>query len=439
MDTLLKKQFQSRTLCLVNSQDFNLLTTQLNIFLIRLPISLFLLFTLLVIPIATSSKTAANHHSNLEYFVEFQPGNYQQQLPNALDRLIENIEQTAQVHLITLTGHSQSRTSFASKQLALSRAEIIKKALVRKGISVDRIETDGEHENFKDEGELLHGVWVTSTPPKSASDTSEVNTDDYNQLSNNLRVIGFIEFAPSKYDREIPDETDKILPKLALLPSATNIKIIGISQSKTFLATEKLALQRAQVIADSLIAEGIASERIQLDTEVTNLIENNYLTHGVHIYAEIEPSSTKETASTNHLSLKAPSQNKPISTQQTLENVLKRLNQTTKPQSQSKPKKIKPSPTAKRSCTEFEIRKGSLKKNIQREIADCGYQMGQWSFGTDEEYIDWLIPIAYKVNVEKGIFGILKIIEKNYQVRAHVHQLDQSIDFLASIKRDKGQ
>ena len=65
--------------------------------------------------------------------------------------------------------------------------------------------------------------------------------------------------------------------------------------------------------------------------------------------------------------------------------------------------------------------------------------MGEWNFGTDEEYIDWVIPVSYRVNVDEGIFGILNIIETNYQIRAHVHQLDRSIDFLPSIKYERGQ
>jgi flagellum-specific peptidoglycan hydrolase FlgJ len=98
-----------------------------------------------------------------------------------------------------------------------------------------------------------------------------------------------------------------------------------------------------------------------------------------------------------------------------------------------------PLPDANQSCTQLNIQTGSLKKNIQREIADCGYLIGEWSFGSEEEYIDWIIPVAYKVNVKEGIFGILNSLEKNYQIRAHVHQLDRSIDFLPSIQYEKGQ
>jgi hypothetical protein len=155
-----------------------------------------------------------------------------------------------------------------------------------------------------------------------------------------------------------------------------------------------------------------------------------YLTHGVHIF--VTSNKTKDT------------QHEPLDT------VLERLNSSNtntiatnqnKETHKQSPQQDKQDPTANhnKSCTQLNIQTGSLKKNIQREIADCGYLIGEWSFGTEEEYIDWIIPVAYKTNVEKGIFGILNSLEKNYQIRAHVHQLDRSIDFLPSIQYEKGQ
>jgi hypothetical protein len=196
------------------------------------------------------------------------------------------------------------------------------------------------------------------------------------------------------------------------------------------LATQPLALQRAQTVADQLIAAGIEGSRIKLNTEVTNNVQDMYLTHGVHIF--VTSNKTKDT------------QHEPLDT------VLERLNSSntnTIATNQSKeileqsPKQDSEPPPANhnKSCTQLNIQKGSLKKNIQREIADCGYLIGEWSFGTEEEYIDWIIPVAYKTNVEEGIFGILNSLEKNYQIRAHVHQLDRSIDFLPSIQYEKGQ
>lgn len=434
MDTLLNEHYKFDRLDY--SQDFNLSATQPSQTVSKWAIVILLVFTQIPALSIASEKTATNQYSDNAYFVEFQAGNYQQNIPNSLEPLLESLKQRPQNQTITLTGYSESRTSFASQQLALNRAEIIKKLLVKKGISANRIKTNSYFENFKAEGELLHGVFATTAQKYDADEVKDLNANKHNQTQKNLALIGFIEFEPSNYDQGNQDDTDIILPKIKLLPTTATIKIIGISQSKTFLATDKLALQRAQVIADSLVAEGIEPERIQLDTQVSNLVEHNYLIHGVYIYADIKNEVATETANTNQFGVNNPNHNNKISTQKVLNDVIQQLNKNT---ISSTPQATKPSNSNHQLCAELKIEKGSLKNNIQREIADCGYLMGEWNFGTDEEYIDWLIPVAYKVNVDEGIFGILNIIETNYQIRAHLHQLDKSIDFLPSIKRTKVQ
>ena len=373
----------------------------------------------------SSPQTKVNPSFSAEYFIEFQPGNYHQCKTGSIDNLIQKIEKTTAEHQIKLVGYSQSQTSFASKSLALQRADVVKKALVNHGIAAQQIKIYSEYENFKSEGELLHGVLAIVTPISSDAVVLKTNTGPKKNLSNNNKTIGFIAFLPAVYDREISGEINKILPKLNQLPATAKIKIIGISQSKTSLATKKLAQQRAQVVVDSLVASGIAKERLLLDAEITNFIENNYLTHGVRIFAEIGSSTAIQTVNLNP---KTPTKNKPTEKQQALNNIIKQLDPSLDTSSKS----------ATDLCTELHIETGSLKKNIQREISECGYLMGEWNFGTEDEYIDWLIPVAYRVDAEKGILEILTILEKNYQIRAHVHQMDMSIDFLPSIKRDKG-
>ena len=423
MDTLLSKYNKSRTLG--NRQDFNyLLATCLQNYCKLLALNL-VIFTL---PIASEPYRQAEVNQSLkaEYFVDFQPGNYHQQKTGSIDNLMQKIEKITADRQIKLVGYSQSKTSFASKPLALKRANIVKKALVNQGIPAEQIKIYSEYENFKSEGKLLHGVLALVTPISSDGVVLKRNIGSKKYLSNHYKTIGFIAFLPAVYNREIPGEINKILPKLNPLPTTAKIIILGISQSRTSLATKKLAQQRAKVVADSLIRSGIARERLLLDAETTNFIENNYLIHGVRIFVEIDSSSTIKT---NNLDSITPRKNTPTEKQQALNNIIKQLDPSLDPSSKS----------ATGLCSELKIETGSLKKNIQREIGECGYLMGEWNFGTEQEYIDWLIPVAYRVDTEKGIFKILTILENNYQIRAHVHQLDRSIDFLPSLKRDKGQ
>ncbi len=363
------------------------------------------------------------NQSAINYFIEFQPGIYNQPKDTNIEKLLSEIKHLS-THEINIVGISQSASSLATYDLALLRAKTIKKQLVRQGIAADRIIVSGEDENFVMPDEILHGVFVTSSENKSNTEAI-LKTKPAEQ-----NKAAFIEFPSGVYDNPMPNQLNRTIQSLLSLPQDQTLRLVGISQSKTNLATQRLALQRAQNVADQLIAAGFRATRIKLDSKVTNNVQDMYLTHGVHIF--VNSNNSKDT------------QHEPLDTE------LERLNSSNKntnTSNQSKkihkqsPQQDKhdPLPDANQSCTQLNIQTGSLKKNIQREIADCGYLIGEWSFGTEEEYIDWIIPVAYKVNVEEGIFGILNSLEKNYQIRAHVHQLDRSIDFLPSIQYEKGQ
>ena len=64
--------------------------------------------------------------------------------------------------------------------------------------------------------------------------------------------------------------------------------------------------------------------------------------------------------------------------------------------------------------------------------------MGHWKFGSIDELIDWHVPTAYSTKVDNGVVGVLQLIERNYQIRAHIHQLDKSIDFFPSVQQRGG-
>lgn len=411
---------------------------------------------IMIIWVISSKVTLASdiddqfRHANVEYFVKFEPGNYQQTSSSELDELAQQLYILNGDPLISLIGKSQSRSSLATQQLALNRAKIIKQLLVKRGIRASQIILSADYENFKTEGTLLNGVLAISK--------ADVTTSK-------MIKIGFVIFPPSQYKQTAPENIDKIVNQLKSQPKSVQFNLIGVSQSATSLATKKLATQRAQKVADEFIIRGIAPERIKIDAEITNFVKDYHLTHGVHIYAEAGDikNETAKIISTEKLntststsassSSSIPIETQPKDKQQALNDVIKRLNQSiasdtnadnktqkvSQPENANKLKKITKTDTNIDPCKQLIIKKGSLKKNIEREIADCGYLMGEWKFGTDVELIDWLIPIPYRLEIDNGIFGILKVIEKNYQIRAHVHQLDKSIDFLASIKREKGQ
>jgi hypothetical protein len=381
-------------------------------------------FSFLIAPSTNANWINVSQPSQaaINYFIEFKPGIYNRPKDNNIDPLLKEIRLSE--HQIQLIGVSQSQSTLATYNLALLRAETIKILLVRQGIPADRIIISAEKENYVMPNKIVHGVFVKSVENSFKPKSSIIK----NTAENNK--VAFIEFPAGVYDKPNPNHLFSALEFLLSLPESPTLKLIGTSQSKTNLATQSLALQRSQIVAKYLIAGGLNASKIKIDTEVTNNILGNNLTHGVHIFA-INHNSTETDHKLDNLlnEFSSPSKNR-IEIPHNEEII------------QNSPKKTQ-EPTVSSNnqilCNELNIQKGSLKKNIQREIADCGYLMGEWNFGTNEEYIDWLIPTAYKVHIEKGILGILMTIEKNYQIRAHVHQLDRSIDFLPSINRDKVQ
>ena len=394
---------------------------------------------------SAESLNATTKSSVSDYFIEFKPGNYQQPINGSFAKLIRQLHSQYANHQITLVGKSESRESLATQQKAVNRAQIIKKLLVKKGFKASQIVVSGEYKNLKNKGDIQHGVLVLSSPAAQSD-----------KLSSKTTTIAFVEFLPSQYKQAAANEIKRLLKKLRHYPNTTNIKVVGVSQSKTNLATENLALTRARPVARGLVSSGISAKRLIIDAKITNQVESEYLTHGAFIYIDTNDHFAKKTVKTKQTTperqalnavITAIGQNKQQKTDPIMHannsetNLLSKSTGTNKIKSTSKLKKPQlPQPSISTDlCSKLTIKKGSLKTNIQREIADCGYLMGDWNFGTDEELIDWLIPITYSVKVDKGIFGLLELIEKNYQIRAHVHQLDKSIDFLASIKHDRGQ
>lgn len=444
MDTFTNKNLRSyRTCCISATKNF--FSSFLRVNLTTLLLSTWLIFPVVSYALEERQEEIAQS-STIDFFVEFKPGDYQHPISSSLDELSRKLNIKYANQHIKLVGISESKSSSASQKLALNRAKIIKKLLVKKGYNPDQIVVDGKYENFKDKDKLQHGVTVLFSQKNPLDKSLTSNGSISNQPNPELTRIAFIEFPPSEYKQTAYGEVQRLLKQLRHYPNTTNVEIVGVSQSKTNLATRNLALIRARTVARGLISGGISARRLILDGKITNEVKSEYLTHGAYIYVYTN----------NHSVNKAAQTKQPISDQKAINTVIK-------PISQNKQQKTDPIKHANNSetnlpskstltkpqlsqssistglCSELTIKKGSLKTNIKREIADCGYLMGDWNFGTDEELIDWLIPIPYSVKVEKGIFGVLNLIEENYQIRAHVHQLDKSIDFLASFKNDRGQ
>jgi len=242
--------------------------------------------------------------------------------------------------------------------------------------------------------------------------------------------FGFVLFDTGEYHYAKAGEIDSLLSQLRLLPDNTSIMLEGHSHSRGSKANERLASIRAKSVKDRLINVGISAELISLRFDARNSVLQDRLIHGVSVY--ILPSS--KTVPSNSIAESKEPLKKPVESRldnSVIDTQLFKA-KTASPSEDDANKTVDLQPNSD-NCTDVTIRTGSLRGNLEREIAECGYVMGRWKFGSEDELIDWDVPIAYRTKVNNGIIEVLQLIEKNYQIRAHIHQLDKSIDFFPSI------
>jgi len=245
-----------------------------------------------------------------------------------------------------------------------------------------------------------------------------------------FQPLGFVSFDTGEYRHAKTGEIENLLSQLQLFPDNTSIILEGHSHSRGSRANDRLAAIRANAVRDRLVNVGVRSELISLRFDVRNFILQGRLLHGVSVYV-LPPLETKFSNATVQ-------SKKPLTVQtgSTLKNPFSGAQlstaNSTSPSKDNATREIVLQPNSK-NCTEVVINIGSLQVNLEREIAECGYVMGRWKFGTEDELIDWDIPVAYSTTVDNGIIGLLQLVERNYQIRAHIHQLDKSIDFFPSI------
>ena len=223
--------------------------------------------------------------------------------------------------------------------------------------------------------------------------------------------IGFVAFDHGDYRLKQLDEVERVFNQLQSFSDTTSLHLIGHSHSKADQASKKLALMRAEIVRDELINLGFEAAPIRIDHDVQNLVSSDTLLNGVSVLISSETETVAMVIQPDPSIV--PLQN--ISFEQSYTN--------TQPESDI--------------CSLVNMQVGSLRTNLEREISDCGYIMGRWRFGDGDEVIDWHIPVAYSIVVDDSLVGLLQLIERNYQIRAHIHELDDSIDFFPTI-RDRG-
>jgi DNA uptake protein ComE-like DNA-binding protein len=214
------------------------------------------------------------------------------------------------------------------------------------------------------------------------------------------------------------------------------------------LLPENLSQLRANTLKQKLVKEGISPLRIITQTAKFEADQDDKVLHGVAVYIRRAESSTpviKATIDTSKDQIAVASDRHSF-TQETLqvqqpepkasEEQYQAMNINANTAANFEHTQIPGSEASNKSyCKELQFKSGSLRANIEREINDCGYVMGRWVFGTENTLLDWYVPLSFQTQATKGLPDLLTFIEENYQIRAHVHQIDHSIDFLPSINQ----
>jgi outer membrane protein OmpA-like peptidoglycan-associated protein len=260
--------------------------------------------------------------------------------------------------------------------------------------------------------------------------------------------VGFITFEVSDYKHPSNMAVQQIAELLASFPDDVQILLSGHPYTRDILLPENLSQLRANTLKQKLVKEGINPLRIITQTAKLEPDHEEKILHGVAVYIRRAESSTpvkKATIDTSKGQIAVASDRHSF-TQETLQvqqpepkaseeqyqamninaNTAAYFEHTQTPGSEASNKSY---------CKELQFKSGSLRANIEREINDCGYVMGRWVFGTENTLLDWYVPLGFQAQAAKGLPDLLTFIEQNYQIRAHVHQLDHSIDFLPSINQ----
>jgi len=261
--------------------------------------------------------------------------------------------------------------------------------------------------------------------------------------------VGFIAFDMSDYKRPSNIAVQQIAALLASFPDEVQILLSGHPYTGDILLSENLSQLRANTLKQKLVKEGINPLRIITQTAKVKPDKEGKVLHGVAVYilrAESSAPVIKATIDTSEDQITVASDRHSFS-EETL--------QLQQPEPKAREKQYQDTtniiantsanfeqiqtPTSEANnlsyCKELQFKPGSLRANIEREINDCGYVMGRWVFGTENTLLDWYVPLAFQAQAAKGLPDLLTFIEQNYQIRAHVHQLDHSIDFLPSINQ----
>ncbi len=205
-------------------------------------------------------------------------------------------------------------------------------------------------------------------------------------------------FEPGEYRRAYAADIETLinaLPKNITL--MTRIDVVGHSRSRSNLATDRLALKRAKIVAQHLKDAGVSPSIIRLTSDVRNNLGHVGTYPGA--------------VATFHMEQPGAIAPKADPTIEIADTVVAPVFYT------------------------VEFRAGSLRENLVRVIEDHGYTLGDWNFGNETTTTDWIIDKSYSYPVQGDLIAVLNTVKKTYGLMAILNELDKTVDFEAAIAR----
>lgn len=193
---------------------------------------------------------------------------------------------------------------------------------------------------------------------------------------------------------------DKAAAQIKKLEARVTVR--GHSHSSGDWATYNQALRRAITTQENLIDRGIDPEKIRLDVSVSNRNDNTVrLLHGAEVFLYTESASAKvfsqKYQNCNRIASNAVGDEYDAAI-------------------------VKESPT-------FLVKKGSLRKNVERLLDELGLRMGKWDLADGRYEYDWEIPHSYSIAMSTPDEALRSMLG-SYNIQPILNLLDNSVDFM---------
>lgn len=369
--------------------------------------------------------------------IPFLAGDYSTYADASMAEALAALSQFSGQRTLKIEGYSYSKGDSASQLLALKRASVVANVLIASGYDPRTIQQVGIHANHLKTipfvGAKIH--WVSSTPPivipESLAAAAPLKTKPVAIPKAPIPLKTIVElsvgFAPGNYTTPDVSGLQSLLTTLEQDLEIVEIKIEGHSYSQGLHASERLALMRARVVREALVAAGI-KRAIKITGVFANNVAQSSPFTGVRAYLTyphkapdiaLGIAQSAPVVPPTHLHI-----GKEIESPKRREGLTDGVEGTSPPTDKERVILIQTS-----TVYVLHVEQGSLRDNIERILKEHNYSFGQWRFARPGVSYDWNIPKRFSYPLMGGLPEILAVLSRLYEFQATINELDRTVDF----------